>query len=123
MIPVSYTHLIPAHEELAEDTVFYEAVEAMDTVPENVPITVTDERTGQQTERRVPLSGYTFSDRRWEDGFEFRVVFHEYGTPGYHLGLSLIHIWAPDVMSWWNKIPRRAMCAPNPLRLRSIPIR
>jgi len=82
--------VIPAHEELAEDTVFYEAVEAMDTVPENVPITVTDERTGQQTERRVPLSGYTFSDRRWEDGFEFRVVFHEYGTPGYHLGDMIV---------------------------------
>ncbi|XBX07584.1 SpaA isopeptide-forming pilin-related protein [Enterocloster clostridioformis] len=82
--------VIPAHEELAEDTVLYEAVEAMDTIPENVPITVTDERTGQQTEQRVPLSGYTFSDRRWEDGFEFRAVFHEYGTPGYHLGDMIV---------------------------------
>lgn len=78
--------VIPAHEELAKDTVLYEAVEAIDTIPESASITVTDERTGQQTERRIPLSGYTFSDRRWEDGFKFRAVFHEYGTPGYHLG-------------------------------------
>ena len=78
--------IIPAHEELAEDTVLYEAVEAADTIPEKVSITVTDERTGQQIERSVPLSEYTFSDRRWEDGFEFHAVFHKYGTPGYHLG-------------------------------------
>ena len=78
--------VIPAHEELAEDTILYEAVEAADTIPEKVSITVTDKRTGQQIERSVPLSEYTFSDRRWEDGFEFHAVFHEYGTPGYHLG-------------------------------------
>ena len=78
--------VIPAHEELAEDTILYEAVEAADTIPEKVSITETDKRTGQQIERSVPLSEYTFSDRRWEDGFEFHAVFHEYGTPGYHLG-------------------------------------
>lgn len=84
------TAVIPAHEELAEDIVLYEGVEAADSIPEEAPVTVTDERTGQEIEQKVPLDRYEFSDRRWEDGFQFRAIFHEYGTPGYHLGSVVI---------------------------------
>ena len=78
--------VILAHEVPAEKQVKYEAVEAKDTLPSHIPVSVTDEATGQKTEVQAQISGQKFGEKRWEDTFSFPATFHEYGLPGYWLG-------------------------------------
>lgn len=77
---------IPAHEVTAEETVTYDSVEALDRLPSAIPITVTDEATGQTAEISGTISAQEFSAERWEEGFSFQATFHEYGLDGYWLG-------------------------------------
>ena len=77
---------IEAHEETVEETVTYEAVEAKDVIPSQIPVTVTDDTTGQRMEAMASIASQEFSEERWEDGFSFTVTFHEYGIDGYWLG-------------------------------------
>ena len=77
---------IETHEEMVEETVTYEAVEAKDVVPSQIPVTVTDDTTGQSMEAMASIASQEFSQDRWEDDFSFTVTFHEYGIDGYWLG-------------------------------------
>ena len=77
---------IEAHEETVEETVTYEAVEAKDVIPSQIPVTVTDDTTGQSMEAMASIASQEFSEERWEDNFSFTVTFHEYGIDGYWLG-------------------------------------
>ena len=77
---------IEAHEETVEETVTYEEVEAKDIIPSQIPVTVTDDTTGQSMEAMASIASQEFSEERWEDNFSFTVTFHEYGIDGYWLG-------------------------------------
>lgn len=77
---------IPAHEVPIAEEVVYEAVEGKDVIPSRIPVSVTDDATGQQMEGIAELSGQEFGEERWEGNFSFPVVFHEYGLEGYGLG-------------------------------------
>ncbi|MBS5544773.1 MAG: hypothetical protein KHX49_02240 [Lachnospiraceae bacterium] len=77
---------IKAHEETVEETVTYEEVEAKDIIPSQIPVTVTDDATGQRMEAMASIASQEFSEERWEDNFSFTVTFHEYGIDGYWLG-------------------------------------
>lgn len=78
--------VIPAHEVPFTEDVIYEAVEGKDVIPSDIPVTVTDEGTGQVMEALGKISGQEFHEERWEDNFTFPVTFHEYGLDGYWLG-------------------------------------
>ncbi len=65
--------------------VLYEAVEAKDVVPSEIPVTVTDESTGQTVEGTAMAAGQKIGEKRWEDTFSFPATFHEYGLDGYWL--------------------------------------
>lgn len=77
---------IPAHEQPIQEVYFYQAVEAKDKLPSKIPVTVTDETTGQSLEGTATVTGQESGGERWEDGFSFPVTFHEYGIDGYWLG-------------------------------------
>ena len=77
---------IEAHEEMVEETVTYEAVEAKYVIPSQIPVTVTDGTTGQSMEAIASIASQEFSEDRWENSFSFTVTFHEYGIDGYWLG-------------------------------------
>lgn len=77
---------IPAHEVPITEEVVYEAVEGKDVIPARIPVSVTDDATGQQMDGIAEISGQEFGGERWEENFSFPVTFHEYGLEGYWLG-------------------------------------
>lgn len=83
---------IPAHEVPITEEVVYEAVEGKDVIPSRIPVTVTDDATGQQMEGIAEMSGQEFGEERWEENFSFPVTFHEYGLEGYWLGETVFKL-------------------------------
>ena len=77
---------IPAHEVPVTEEVVYEAVEALDRIPSKIPVTITDEGTGQEMESIAAADRQESGEERWEDTFSFPVTFHEYGLEGYWIG-------------------------------------
>ena len=83
---------IPAHEVPITEEVVYEAVEGKDMIPSRIPVSVTDDATGQQMEGIADISGQEFGEERWEENFSFPVTFHEYGLEGYWLGETVFKL-------------------------------
>ena len=83
---------IPAHEVPITKEVVYEAVEGKDMIPSRIPVSVTDDATGQQMEGIDEISGQEFGEERWEENFSFPVTFHEYGLEGYWLGETVFKL-------------------------------
>lgn len=73
-----------------EDTITYQAVEQIDSIPESCEIDATDEITGQTVTATVPLISYDYTNYRWIDSFEFPITVEDADADSYAIGNSII---------------------------------
>ena len=65
---------IDAREQPVSDVIQYTSIAAGEDIPEAAVLTVTDAVTGNEVEAQVPLASASYSEERWEPGFEFPVT-------------------------------------------------
>ncbi len=72
-------------EKEVEEIIVYEAVEQRDTLPEQVPIIVTDQRYGTEYIWEFPVLSVDFYNWRWIEGFEFPITVEDADAEVYEL--------------------------------------
>lgn len=70
--------------------IVYPAVTREQKIPEEAPMEVEDRESRQTVSAVLPLQRTSYENEHWQDGFEFSVIFHEYGADTYRLGAAAV---------------------------------
>ncbi len=68
----------------------YEAVTKKQEIPEEASMEIEDKESRKTIDADLSLQNVNYENERFQDGFEFSVVFHEYGADTYSLGEAKI---------------------------------
>ena len=84
------------------DDILYPGMEAAKPIPQTAWIWAEDGQTGSGREVLLPLSGYHFTNKRWEDGFRLDVTVSGYGADAYLLGDELVEFKEESFPEGWE---------------------
>lgn len=76
---------IDAREQPVSDVIQYTSIAAEEDIPEAAVLTVADALTGNEVEVQVPLASASYSEARWEPGFEFPITIVNYDASRFEL--------------------------------------
>ena len=70
--------------------IVYPDVTREQEIPAKAPMEVEDPESQTTVSAVLPLQGTSYENEHWQDGFEFSVIFHEYGADIYRLGAAAV---------------------------------
>ena len=73
-------------KEEVSDVISYNGIPKSQEIPETAQITVEDPILEEELSVTVPLSGVTYSNERWENGFSFEITVNDYDAAVFMLG-------------------------------------
>lgn len=77
----------------------YKGMEKKSTLPDHAVVEVMDEESGSHFTKEMPLLTSEYQNEVWSNDFQFRLVFHEYGSDNYRLGAAEIRL-QEDELDW-----------------------
>lgn len=70
--------------------IVYPEVTREQEIPAKAPMKVEDRESQTTVSAVLPLQRTSYENEHWQDGFEFSVIFHEYGADIYRLGAAAV---------------------------------
>jgi uncharacterized surface anchored protein len=104
-----------------EETITYEEVEQIDTLPETARITVTDQRYNTEYKKDFPVLDAQFYNWRWVSGFELPITVEEADADTYELNGILVPAREEDPFAGFeDQLLALAQINPDYYRIRQV---